>query len=216
METIRVLICDDQEVICEGLQTILGAVPGLEVVGAAFDGSEAIDKIPITKPDVVLMDLKMPGMNGIQATRLIRERFPTLPVLVLTTYEADEWLFDAIRAGAAGYLLKDSSRSQLVEAIKGAATGQAHIDPNVAGKLLDAVAHLLPEKSSTLGTALAEREREVLGLLAQGLSNAEIADRLHLSIGTVRNHVSAILAKLGAKDRTQAAILALRHGLVEK
>jgi DNA-binding NarL/FixJ family response regulator len=211
---IRVLICDDQVIVCEGLRAILSTAPDVEVVGVAHDGAQAVDMVPETQPDVVLMDLKMPVMNGIQATRLIRDRYPSARVLVLTTYDADEWLFDAIRGGAAGYLLKDTPREQLIEAIRGTAEGKAHVDPAVAGKLLAQVAAQsasLPQTS--IADDLSEREREVLGLLAQGLSNAEIAGRLYLSEGTVRNYVSAILAKLDVPDRTRAAVLALRYGL---
>jgi DNA-binding NarL/FixJ family response regulator len=210
---LRVLICDDQDVVREGLQAILKTASGIEVVGAARDGAEALELIPTTQPDVVLMDLKMPGMNGIQATREICARYPAVRVLVLTTYDADEWVFDAIRSGAAGYLLKDTPREQLVEAIRGTATGKTHVDPNVAGKLFNQVAQSPSAAETSVADNLSEREREVLGLLAHGLSNADIAARLYLSEGTVRNYVSAIFTKLGVTDRTQAAVLALRHGL---
>jgi two-component system, NarL family, response regulator LiaR len=211
--TIRVLICDDQEVVTEGLRTILGASHELEVVGVANDGAQAVEMVAACRPDVVLMDLKMPDMNGIQATRIIHDRFPETRVLVLTTYGADEWVFDAIRAGATGYLLKETPRLQLIEAIKGTANGQTYIDPQVGGKLFSAVAQGMPEEKTLLGQDLDEREREVLRYLARGLSNSEIAEQVHLSPGTVRNIVSAILTKLDVKDRTQAAILALRYGL---
>jgi two-component system, NarL family, response regulator LiaR len=210
---LRVLICDDQDVVREGLQAILRTAAGLEVVGTARDGAEALELIPSTKPDVVLMDLKMPGMNGIQATREIRTRYPEIRVLVLTTYDADEWVFDAVRSGAAGYLLKDTPREQLIEAIKGTAAGKTHVDPNVAGKLFSQVAQSPAATESAVADSLSEREREVLGLLAHGLSNADIAARLYLSEGTIRNYVSSIFTKLGVTDRTQAAVLALRHGL---
>lgn len=208
---IRVLICDDQFVVCEGLRTILSDVSDIEVVGAVTSALHALELIPQRRPDVVLMDLKMPGMNGIAATRAIRAQFPEVRVLVLTTYDADEWVFDAIRAGAAGYLLKDVTREALIEAIRGTAAGKTHVDPNVAGKLFAAVARQAPPPDPL--PPLTEREREVLRLLARGLSNAEIAERLYLSEGTVRNYVSAILAKLGVSDRTQAAVLAIQHGL---
>ena len=212
---IRVLICDDQDVVCEGLRAILKTASGLEVVGVARDGAEALELVPKVRPNVVLMDLKMPGMNGIQATRHIRTQYPQVRVLVLTTYDADEWVFDAIRSGAAGYLLKDTPRDQLVEAIKGTASGKTHVDPNVAGKLFAQVAQAPAAVDTLVADALSEREREVLGLLARGLSNADIAARLCLSEGTVRNYVSAIFSKLGVSDRTQAAVLAIRHGLVD-
>jgi DNA-binding NarL/FixJ family response regulator len=194
---------------------ILNADPEIEVVGLAYDGAEALDLIPTTQPDVVLMDLKMPGMNGIHATREISKRFPEIKVLVLTTFGEDEWVFDAVRSGADGYLLKGTPREKLVAAVKGTAAGETHIDPAVGGKLLAQVAKNTSPEDTTLTADLSERELDVLRLLAQGLTNAEIAERLYLTRGTVRNYVSAILTKLGVEDRTQAAILALRHGLVE-
>jgi len=209
---IKVLICDDQDVVREGLRAILKSAPGIEVVCLAGDGDEALALIANSLPDVVLMDLKMPGMNGIQATHQIRTQYPTVRVLVLTTYDADQWVFDAIRSGAAGYLLKDTPREQLIEAIKGTAAGKTHVDPNVAGKLFSQVSQA-PAVETSLTASLSEREREVLSLLACGLSNADIASRLYLSEGTVRNYVSAIFVKLGVSDRTQAAVLALRSGI---
>ena len=212
---IRVLICDDQVVVCDGLEMILNADPEIEVTATAHDGTEAIEKIASSKPDIVLMDLKMPGMNGIEATRIIQQKYPDIKVLVLTTFGDDEWVFDAIRSGASGYLLKGTSRHDLVKAVKGTVAGETHVDPGVAGKLFDHVTRsTIPEKTN-LTTELSEREIEVLKLLAQGLSNAEIAKRLYLTRGTVRNYVSQILTKLDVEDRTQAAILAVKHGLVK-
>ncbi len=212
---IRVLICDDQHVVCEGLRTILGTSPRIEVVGLAHNGAEALDLTASERPDVVLMDLKMPVVDGVQATREIRARFPGVRVLVLTTYDADEWVFDAIRAGASGYLLKDSPREALVAAVEGTAAGRTYVDPSVAGRLFAHVAHGTPGPDSALLESLTERERQVLSLLGRGLSNAAIAEHLHVAEGTVRNHVSAVLAKLDLADRTQAALLALRFGLVD-
>ena len=212
---IRVLICDDQVVVCDGLEMILNADPEIEVTATAHDGTEAIEKIASSKPDIVLMDLKMPGMNGIEATRIIQQKYPDIKVLVLTTFGDDEWVFDAIRSGASGYLLKGTSRHELVKAVKGTIAGETHVDPDVAGKLFNHVTRSnIPEKTN-LTTELSEREIEVLKLLAQGLSNAEIAKRLYLTRGTVRNYVSQILTKLDVEDRTQAAILAVKHGLVK-
>ena len=212
---IRVLICDDQQVVCEGLRAILSTAPQIEVVGLARHGAEALERIPAARPDVVLMDLKMPVMDGVQATREIRSRFPAVRVLILTTYDADQWVLDAIRAGASGYLLKDSPGDALIAAVEGTAAGKAHLDPAVAGRLLEQVARGAPAAPSPLLDSLTEREREVLGLLGRGYSNAAIASQLRLTEGTVRNHVSAILGKLGVPDRTQAALIALRCGLAE-
>ncbi|MHB1296362.1 MAG: response regulator [Anaerolineae bacterium] len=211
---IRVLICDDQWIVCEGLEAILSADPEIQVVGTAEDGAQAVEAVGRLEPDVVLMDLKMPVMNGIQATARIVEQYPQAKVLVLTTYDADEWVLDAIRSGAHGYLLKGTPREALIAAVKGTAAGQAHVDPAVASKLLAVARQNVAPAHSTLADSLSEREREVLRLLAQGLSNEDIAQQLYLSKGTVRNYVSAILEKLGVSDRTQAAVLALRYGLV--
>jgi DNA-binding NarL/FixJ family response regulator len=212
---IRVLICDDQHVVCEGLRAILSSSAEIEVVGLAHNGAQALDLAATTHPDVVLMDLKMPVLDGVQATRELRTRFPGVRVLVLTTYDADEWVFDAIRAGAAGYLLKDSPREALVAAVVGTAAGQTHVDPAVAGRLFTHVAQGTPGPASSLLECLTERERQVLSLLGRGLSNAAIAGHLHVAEGTVRNHVSALLSKLDLADRTQAALLALRCGLAD-
>ena len=212
---IRVMIVDDQVVVCEGLRSILSTAPQIEVVGTAYDGQEALDLIPAAQPDLVLMDLKMPGMNGIHATRAIREQYPHIRVLVLTTYDGDEWVIDAIRSGADGYLLKDSRRVDIVAAIEGTVAGKTHVDPGVADKLF-AVVRGASIPDSGVVAELNEREREILQLLATGLSNADIAHRLSLADGTVRNYVSSILAKLDVADRTQAAALAWRYGLVSR
>jgi DNA-binding NarL/FixJ family response regulator len=212
---IRVLICDDQEVVCEGLQVILNSDTGIEIVGVAHDGAAALDLIPTARPDLVLMDLKMPGVNGIQATQLIRQQYPAVRVLVLTTYGDDEWVFDAIRSGAAGYLLKDSPRETLLAAVKGTVDGKTHVDPGIAGKLFAQIAQTSTVPNTAMTAGLSERELDVLRLLARGLANVDIAERLHLSEGTVRNYVSAVLTKLDVSDRTQAAVIALRYGLVD-
>lgn len=212
---IRILICDDQAIVREGLRAMLAHVPQVEVVGVANDGLEVIDLTGTTKPDLVLMDLKMPRMNGIQATKTIREKYPDVRVLVLTTYDADEWVINAIRNGAAGYLLKDTPQEDLIKAIVNTVKGWNPIDPQVAGKIFD---HLTQRaapvyEDQKLISQLSEREREVLRLLAGGLNNTEIAKTLFLSEGTVKNYVSVIFSKLGVTDRTQAAILAIRAGL---
>lgn len=215
MEVIRLLICDDQEVVREGLRAILGNVPGIEVVGVVGNGAEAVEAVPEMSPHVVLMDLNMPIKNGVQATRELSASHPEVKVLVLTTYDAEEWVVDAIRAGANGYMLKDAPREQLVAAIKGTAAGKTHIDPTVAGDLFARVAMAGEGPDSTVADNLSSRELDVLRLLGKGLSNNEIAAQLFLSEGTVRNYVSAVLAKLQVADRTQAAVLAVKNGLVD-
>jgi DNA-binding NarL/FixJ family response regulator len=209
----KVLICDDQALIRDGLEMLLKLERDIEVVGLAQDGAEAVDLVAKTQPDLALMDLKMPGMNGIEATRQIRAHHPNVKVIVLTTYDDDAWVFDAIRAGAHGYLLKDTPRADVIRAVRETVEGKSFVDPAVAGKLLNQVAGQQTQPTSLITDKLTGREIDVLRLLAQGLSNADIAAQLYLSEGTVRNHVSAILAKLDVTDRTQAAILALRHGV---
>jgi two-component system, NarL family, response regulator LiaR len=216
---IRVLICDDQAIVCEGLQVILESDAAIQVVGIAHDGAEALEKVAALKPGLVLMDLKMPGMNGIQATRQIHTLYPEIKVLVLTTYDADEWVFDAIRSGAAGYLLKNTAPSALLAAVKGTIEGKTHVDPDVAGKLFAHVTRAEGYTSSENSQeieSLSEREREVLQLIAKGLNNRQISEQLFLSEGTVRNYVSSIFSKMNVTDRTQAALIAVRYGLIEK
>ncbi len=209
----KVIICDDQALIRDSLEMLLRLERDIKVVGLAQDGAEAVELTAEHRPDLVLMDLKMPGMNGIEATRQIRRDYPETKVLVLTTYDDDAWVFDALRAGAAGYLLKDTPREDVIQALRGTVDGKAFVDPAVAGKLVDHVASVQTQPTSLLTDKLTEREEDVLRLLAQGLTNADIAARLYLSEGTVRNHVSAILSKLDVADRTQAAVLAIKHGL---
>jgi DNA-binding NarL/FixJ family response regulator len=210
---IRILICDDQEVVREGLRTILDLVPDFEVVGVAANGAEAVAAVAQSDIDLVLMDLHMPLMNGVQATRELQKSHPEVRVLVLTTYADETWVLDAIRAGASGYLLKDAPRARLVDAVKGTMDGETHLDPSVAGGLLVRLAQQPAGEDTTVGADLTPRELDVLTLLGKGSSNSEIAAQLYLSEGTVRNYVSAILTKLGVHDRTQAAVLAVRHGL---
>ena len=209
MQHIRVLLCDDQTVVRDGLEAILSVVPHIEVVGAAEHGVEAVQLVERLQPHVVLMDLNMPVMNGILAKRQIRERFPDVQVLALTTYATDEWVYDAIRAGAAGYLLKNTKRDMLVAAIEGTAAGEAQLSPDVARKLMNYVA----DTSVQSFEELSKREREILHLITQGKSNPEIAEQLNLATGTVRNYVSEILAKLGVPDRAAAAALAVKLGV---
>ncbi|HSO13419.1 MAG TPA: response regulator transcription factor [Anaerolineales bacterium] len=209
----KILLCDDQAVIRDGLEMLLSLERDIQIVATAQDGAEAVELAAQKQPDLILMDLKMPGTNGIEATRQIRANFPGIKVLVLTTYDDDEWIFDAIRAGASGYLLKDTPREKIVEAIRGTIAGRSFVDPAVAGKLLNQVASNQTQPASLLMEKLTLREVDVLRLVAKGLNNGEIAKQLHLSEGTVRNHISAILGKLGVSDRTQAAVIAIQHGL---
>ena len=227
MEPIRVLLVDDQHIVRQGLATILKYSPGIEVAGEASDGQEAIALAQETRPDVVLMDLKMPRMGGIPATRQICQEVPETHVIILTTYDSDDLVFEGIKAGARGYLLKDTSSERLVDAIQGVVRGESQIDPTVAGKVLAEFRRLAKEPSPALpsrvgGDAmlgeiepLTPREEEVLHLLVEGLSNKEIGTRLYLTEGTVKNYVSAIIAKLQANDRTHAVVTALRRGLVD-
>ena len=208
----KILLCDDQAVIRDGLEMLLHLEKDFQVVGCASDGAEAIELAAQKKPDLILMDLKMPGTNGIEATRQIHAKFPNIKILVLTTYDDDEWLFDAIRAGASGYLLKDTPRQKIIEAIRGTMEGKSFVDPAVAGKLMNQVASNQKQPTSVLADKLTERELDVLRLIAKGFNNSDIAGQLHLSEGTVRNHVSAILEKLAVSDRTQAAVIAIQHG----
>lgn len=218
-ETIRVALADDQRLIREGLRTLLELYVDIEVVGAAGDGIEAEALVEQARPQVVLMDLRMPRRNGIEATRRITARWPSVQVLVLTTYDDDELVVSAVDAGASGYLLKDVGSDALAEAIRAASRGESPLQPSVARKLLQRLrARPLPESDGAPSLESAEpltgREREVLRLVARGASNREIADTLSLTEGTVKNYVSAILGKTGARDRTQAALFALRAGMV--
>ncbi|HVN14247.1 MAG TPA: response regulator transcription factor [Anaerolineales bacterium] len=211
---IRVLVCDDQAIVCEGLTKILATDSELEVVGTAQDGAEALLAVKEFHPDIVLMDLKMPGMNGIMATRKIHDNFPSTAVLVLTTYDDDEWVFDALHSGASGYLLKDTPPKDLITAIKGTLSDKTFLDPLVAGKILNDYQKRPAIAPHPTQFRISEREQQLLKLLACGLSNTEIAQQLYLSEGTVRNYSSELFKKLGVSDRTQAVVTALRYGLV--
>lgn len=209
----KIIICDDQTIVRDGLAMLLKLEPDIEIVGIAEDGASAVEMVAGKKPDLILMDLKMPIMNGVEATRQIRANHPEVKVLVLTTYDDDEWVFDAIQAGASGYLLKDTSRDEVLKAIKGTLSGKTYVDPSVAGKVLRQASGHQTQPTTLITSKLTDREIDVLRLIAKGLSNADISDQLFLSEGTVRNHISAILAKLGVPDRTRAAVLAIQHGL---
>ena len=192
---------------------LLKLEPDIEVAGLAEDGAQALEMVARKPPDLVLMDLKMPIMNGVEATRQIRARYPEVKVLVLTTYDDDDSVLSAVQAGASGYLLKDTPREQLAKAVKGTVAGKTYVDPSVAGKVLRQASSHQMQPAASITEKLTGREVEVLRLLANGLNNKDIADRLFLSEGTVRNHVSALMAKLGVSDRTQAAVIAIQHGV---
>ena len=225
MSSIRILLVDDQEIVRQGLATILKYAPGIEVVGQASDGKEAVALAHALRPDVVLMDLKMPRLGGIPASRRISAELPDTQVIILTTYDTDDLVFEGIKAGAQGYLLKDAAGETLVEAIRGVTRGESRIDHRVARKVLSEFQRLatqepvhrpaLDTQDEPIIEPLTPREEEVLHLLVEGLSNKEIGARLHLTEGTIKNYVSAIIAKLQANDRTHAVVTALRHGLVD-
>jgi DNA-binding NarL/FixJ family response regulator len=214
---IRIVIADDQMLFREGLRTLLSTRNDLEIVGEASDGEEAIALVESLHPSVVLMDLRMPRLDGIQATARIRERFPSTAILVLTTFDDDANLFGALRAGADGYLLKDVALETLVAAIHAAARGESFLQTTVTGRVVAAFTRLMEAggpKAEALVVPLSRREREILSLLGDGASNKEIADRLNLAEGTVKNHVTNILTKLDVRDRTQAAIRGRQLGIV--
>jgi DNA-binding NarL/FixJ family response regulator len=216
-EPIRLLLVDDQKLMREGLRTLLELEPDLKVVGEAEDGEAALEAYATHQPDVTLMDIRMPGMDGVEATWRLRERWPQARVIILTTFDDDEYIFEGLRAGALGYLLKDVSGQELAEAIRTVAAGGALIEPSVARKVVAEFARLAPPArppEAGLAEPLSEREREVLRLLALGLSNREIATRLSLAPGTVKNYVTNILQKLGVRDRTQAAVRARELGVI--
>ena len=208
---IRVLIADDHAIVRKGLRALLATEPGIEVVAEAEDGNEAVALVGRAQPDVVLMDLVMPGTDGLEATRSILEARPKTRILVLTSFDGDDKVFPAIKAGALGYLLKDTGPDQLIRAIQQVHRGESSLHPTVARKLLREVSR--PSNRATEPDPLTQRELEVLRLVASGWSNREVADYLHISEATVRTHVSNILSKLNLCSRTQAALYALREGL---
>ena len=208
---IRVLLADDHPVVRRGLAALLGTLADFEVVGEAVDGASAVRETQLTKPDVVLMDVRMPGMDGIEATRRIRAAVPEVAVLVLTMYDEDATVFTAMRAGAQGYLLKGAEQDEIADAIKAVARGQAIFGPGIAGRLLEHFAGPAPAASDEPFPQLTSRERDILGLLARGERTAAIASTLHLSPKTVSNNLTAIFVKLEVSDRT-AAVLRARDG----
>lgn len=217
MNTIKLLLVDDQPLFREGLRTLLSVHNDIEVVAEAGNGEEAIRMARVHRPAVILMDLQMPVLDGVGATRRLHEEQPDTRVIVLTTFDDDELVFDGLRAGALGYLLKDASSEKLAEAIRLAARGESFLQPSVAAKVVAEFARLTTGKSShpaALIEPLSEREREILKLIADGASNREIAEKLFLAEGTVKNHITNILGKLGVRDRTQAALKAKNLDLV--
>jgi DNA-binding NarL/FixJ family response regulator len=215
--TVRVLLVDDQRVVREGLGTLLALLEGVEVVGTAADGEEALELAARLNPHVVLMDLRMPRCDGVEATRRLREHDPNIKVLMLTTYADDRSVIDALRAGARGYLTKDAGAEEIRQALQQVTSGQAAIDPAVQHHLLDAITASPPslrtEPEPELPNGLTQREAEVLALIAQGLSNSEIAKRLVVNETTVKSHINHLFAKTGVRDRAQAVTYAYRHGL---
>jgi DNA-binding NarL/FixJ family response regulator len=216
---IRVLVADDQRLVRDGIASLLSIQEGIEVVGTASNGEEAVEQALALKPEVALMDIRMPIMDGVQATRRIRRELPGCQVLMLTTFDDEEYVLDALSAGACGYLLKDIPAHDLASAIKAAHQGIYQLDPGVAGKMLLALSadrgRAEPETLAPHTAAdLSAREVEVLRLIAKGASNREIAEHLVISEGTVKNHISNILNRLGLRDRTQAAIYAREAGLL--
>ncbi|WP_424212963.1 response regulator [Streptomyces sp. BI20] len=216
--SVRVLIVDDQMMVREGFSVLLGAQPDIEVVGEAVNGREAVEQVARLSPDVVLMDIRMPEMNGLEATRVIVGSGGATKVLVLTTFDLDEYVYEALRAGASGFLLKDASARQLAEGVRVVADGEALLAPSVTRRLiteftrLDGTRRPLTERRTL--DELTDRESEVLTLIAHGLSNGEIAEHLSVAESTVKTHVSRVLVKLGLRDRTQAAVFAYEARLV--
>jgi DNA-binding NarL/FixJ family response regulator len=217
-EKIRILLVDDQALFREGLHTLLSIHPDLDIVGEANHGQEALELAATLQPAVILMDLRMPVLDGVAATRRLKKVQPDCRVIVLTTFDDDDYVFDGLRAGAVGYLLKDVSSEKLVEAIRAAARGESFLQPSVAAKVVAEFTrlaeHSLPKSPQPLLEPLSSRELEILGLVATGASNREIAATLFIVEGTVKNHLTNILGKLGVRDRTQAALKAKELGLI--
>jgi DNA-binding NarL/FixJ family response regulator len=210
MKPIRILLAEDQTLMRQGLKTILELESGFEVAGEAEDGKAAVKLALQLRPDIILMDVQMPQMNGVEATAAICRSWPEAKVIILTTFDRDDYVFQGVRAGAVGYLLKDLPSPKLIETIRRVHEGEVFIQPEIASRTLRAALH----SPGDLIEPLSEREREVLVMLAQGIPNKEIADKLHLAEGTVKNHVSNILGKLQAQNRTEAADIARKRGLI--
>ncbi|MHB1318208.1 MAG: response regulator [Anaerolineae bacterium] len=215
---IRIMLVDDQTIVREGLSAMLGVEDDIAVVGQAGGGAEALRLVPLINPDVVLMDVRMPGMDGLTALDHLKSLYPTLSVIMVTLYDDPDYLYRAVSAGAAGYILKDASRAELLSAVRTVAAGGAIISPGMLRDLLGRISGLMEPSAvgqpCTPELGLTRREMEVLGLMAEGLTNQEIADRIIVSPTTVKTHVQNILQKLGVSDRTQAAVYAVRCGLI--
>jgi DNA-binding NarL/FixJ family response regulator len=220
---IKVLLADDQTLIRQGIRLLLEIEADIQVVGQAADGLAVLQQVETTHPDVVLMDVRMPKMDGVEATRQLAARFPEVKVIILTTFEDDETVFEGLKAGARGYLLKDISSEEMAEAVRKVAAGEALIEPRITRKVLAEFSRLATardghststRKTDSPAISLTEREREVLNALAQGLSNREIAEQLVITEGTVKNHVSSLIDKLGVRDRTQAILKGQELGLI--
>lgn len=217
MNPIRVLIVDDQTLFRQGLRVLLSVQQGIDVVGEARDGAEALRKIAEHAPDVILMDVEMPVLDGIMATSRVRQEFPACNVIILTTFDNDEYVFEGLRAGAVGYLLKDAPVDKLIDAIRTAARGESFLQPSIASKVISEftrLSNITRHRPISLADPLTPRETEILRLIARNMSNLEIAARLFITEGTVKNHVTAILTKLDVKDRVEAARRAHELGLV--
>ncbi len=219
---IKVLVVDDQEMFRESLQIVLSSAQDIEVVGAANDVADALTQMKQNMPDIVLMDIRMPGTDGVEGTRLVKQHFPDVKVIMLTTFDDDEYVFGALKYGASGYLLKGSSISELTHAIETAYNGGAVINPNVASKMIVQFSEMASGQSGNASQAknrlyenYTESEQNIIRAVGQGLSNKEIAQKLFLSEGTVRNYISGILLKAQVRDRTQLAIWALQNGMAE-
>jgi DNA-binding NarL/FixJ family response regulator len=212
---IRVLIADDQALMRTGFRMILDAEPDIEVVGEAIDGADAVRRFRDLGPDVVVMDVRMPTLDGIEATRRLAALDPPARVLILTTFDLDEYVYEALRAGASGFLLKDRPSEELVAAVRVIAAGDALLAPSVTRRLIEEFARRAPSVTRAELAALTDREREVLVLIARGLSNTEIARYLYVAETTVKTHVGRVLHKLGVRDRAQAVVLAYESGLVQ-
>jgi DNA-binding NarL/FixJ family response regulator len=213
--TIRVLVADDQSMVRAGFRMLLGGEEGIEVVAEASNGLEAVDKAARFEPEVVLMDIRMPELDGLEATRRILSSGATAHVLILTTFDLDEYVYEALRAGASGFVLKDDPPEQLIAAIRTVAAGDALLSPGITKRVIEQFSRTPRPAPPKELDELSERERDVFQLLARGLSNAEIGQELFISETTVKTHVTHILSKLGLRDRVQAVVLAYRSGLVE-